>query len=237
MTRRAVLITGAARGIGRAIAEAMASDHQVAITWLGARPEAEAFTAEDPAHRSALRWDARTDDPAALVAAVIARFGRLDGLVNNAAIGGPTDLAAYDPAAAAEVMQVNTLAPLALIAAALPHLQPGASVVNISSINARIPPAGATVYGASKAALENLTLGCAKALGPRGIRINAVSPGAVERGHAPRPPELVAAFARDTALGRLALDTEVAQAVRFLLSDAAAGITGTVLPVSAGYRL
>lgn len=237
MNRRAVLITGAARGIGRAIAAALATDHSVAITWHDADAEAAGFVAEDPAHRLALRWDALADDPAALVAATVARFGRLDGLVNNAAIGRATDLDAYDPVAAAEVMQVNALAPLALIAAALPHLKPGAAVVNISSVNARIPPASAPVYGASKAALENLTAGCAKALGPRGIRVNAVSPGAIERSHAPRPADLIAAFAADAALGRLALDTEVAQAVRFLLSGAAAGITGSVLPVSAGYRL
>jgi 3-oxoacyl-[acyl-carrier protein] reductase len=135
------------------------------------------------------------------------------------------------------MMQVNALAPLALIAAALPHLSPGAAIVNITSINARSPPAGAIAYAASKAALENLTIGCAKSLGPRGIRVNAVSPGAVERDHAPRPADLIAAFTRETALGRLALDTEVAQAVRFLLSDAAAGVTGHSLPVSGGFRL
>jgi 3-oxoacyl-[acyl-carrier protein] reductase len=124
-----------------------------------------------------------------------------------------------------------------VIAAALPNLAPGASIGNITSLNARFPPAGAIAFGAAKAALENLTIGCAKALGPRGIRVNAVSPGAVEHDHAPRPPDLIAAFLRETAQGRLTLDTEVASAVRFLLSDAASGITGHSLTVSGGFRL
>ncbi|TVR45965.1 MAG: SDR family oxidoreductase [Rhodobacteraceae bacterium] len=143
----------------------------------------------------------------------------------------------FDMARAQHILNVNTLAPMVILGAALPHLAPGASVVNITSINARFPPVGAPVYGASKAALENLTIACAKTLGPRGIRVNAVSPGAVERAHAPRPPDLIRHFTDGSALGRLALQDEIASAVRFLLSSAASGITGTVLEVSAGYRL
>ncbi|MCC5959330.1 MAG: SDR family oxidoreductase [Rhodobacteraceae bacterium] len=237
MTRRVILVTGAARGIGRAIADDLAPDHDVAITYRTAAQEAAVFCQQHP-QSLALEADLRDADPKALVDAVIARFGRLDGVVNNAGlISTEPTLDTFDTTLAQEIMLVNALAPMALISAALPYLPRGAAIVNITSINARFPPASAPVYGASKAALENLTIGCAKALGARGIRVNAVAPGAIERDHAPRPAALIQQFTDETALSRLAALNEVAQAVRFLLSDAASGITGAVLPVSAGFRL
>ena len=182
--------------------------------------------------------DLATASATKIVAAVIDRFGRLDGLVNNAAAALPEPpMDQFDPGLAKQVFAVNVTAPVALIGASLPYLGTGASVVNISSPNARFPAISAPVYGASKAALENLTMGIAKALGPRGIRVNAVAPGAVERDHAPRPPEVIRQFTDLTAIRRLVQAEEVAQAVRFLLSDAASAITGTVLDVSGGFKL
>jgi NAD(P)-dependent dehydrogenase (short-subunit alcohol dehydrogenase family) len=108
---------------------------------------------------------------------------------------------------------------------------------NISSINARLPALAAPAYSASKAAVETWTKGTAKVLGPRGIRINAIAPGAIERPEAPRPPELIDVFVKDTALGRPGVPQDIASAVRFLCSDAASFITGEVLTVSGGYRL
>lgn len=237
MTRRVILITGAARGIGRAIADALAPDYDLAITYNTAAEDAAVFCQQHP-RTLALQADLRDADPTALIASVIARFGRLDGLVNNAGlISAEPPLEAFDMALAQDILRVNALAPMALVSAALPHLQRGAAIVNITSINARFPPASAPIYGASKAALENLTIGCAKALGARGIRVNAVAPGAIERDYAPRSAEMIQRFTDETALARLAELDEVAQAVRFLLSDAASGMTGSVLPVSAGFRL
>ena len=236
MARPVVLITGAARGIGRAIADNLAADHDIALTYHTAAPEAAVFLSDNP---SALicQADLTTFPPRDLIAQVIARFGRIDGLVNNAGTIQNTSLDDYDPQAAARIMQMNALVPLGLIAAATPHMRPGSSIVNITSVNAKNPPASAPVYGASKAALDSLTKSCAKALGPKGIRINALAPGAVERDYAPRPKDMIALFEKDTALGQLATDAQIADTVRFLLSDAAAGITGDTITVSAGYRL
>jgi len=237
MTRRVILITGGARGIGRAITEALSPDHDLAITYWTAAQDAAVLCQDHPAILT-LQADLRIADPKSLIADVIARFGRLDGLVNNAGFISTEPTAdAFDMALAQDVMTVNTLAPMALISAALPHLKRGASIVNITSINARFPPASAPVYGASKAALENLTIAYAKAFGAQGIRVNAVAPGAIEREHAPRSAAMISRFTDETALGRLALSDEVAQAVRFLMSGTASGITGEVLRVSGGFRL
>jgi len=229
---KVALVTGAARGIGRAIARNLARDHAVAITWRSTAP------VDLPEGALAVQVDLTQDGAAeAVIAAVMARFGRLDVIVNNAGLVTASSTEAFDAAALGRMLHVNLLAAEALLVAALPHLQPGACVVNISSANAVLPPRGAALYGASKAGLNLWTRGMAKELGPRGIRVNAVAPGAVHLPEQPRPEELVALFAKDTALGRLASPDEIAQAVRFLAGDEAGFITGEILTVSGGYRL
>jgi NAD(P)-dependent dehydrogenase (short-subunit alcohol dehydrogenase family) len=227
--RPVALITGGARGIGRALARELGRDHELAITYHSTPPEA--LLAELP-EALALPVDlAQPGFAPELVAAVMARFGRLDVLVNNAGA------LASDAEDRGQNYAVNVAAPMALIEAALPHLRPGASVINISSVNARLPAMGALGYSASKAGLENWTRGMAKELGPRGIRVNAIAPGAIEREESPRPPELVAKFVELTALGRVGRPEDLAGAVRFLATEASAFVTGTVLEVSGGYRL
>lgn len=230
------LVTGGARGIGRSIAEDLADDHQIAVTYRSAAAEARAFAADYP-EALCIEADFRTMAAEALIDQVIDRFGRLDLLVNNAGAIGATSLDQFDEAAALDMLRLNCVAPLALIAAAQKRMRPGGSIVNITSVNARFPPASAPVYAAGKAALEAVTLSAAKKLGRRGIRVNAVAPGAVERPYAPRPPAVVSQIASDSALGRLASGLEVARAVRYLGTAASEGVTGEVINVSAGYRL
>lgn len=230
MSRRIALVTGGARGIGRAIVADLARDHEVAFTWNTTQPE----------ETEALGIQADfTDDAVAaqVIEAVMDRFGRLDVIVNNAGIVAMTPKETFDPAAHRTIFDVNYLAAVGLLSAALPHLERGAAVVNISSMNAELPPRDAVTYGASKAAINLWTKAMAKELGPRGIRVNAVAPGAIELPEAPRPEELVAAFVEQTALGRAGRPEDIAQAVRFLVSEVAAFITGAVLDVTGGYRL
>ena len=232
MTRRVALVTGGARGIGRAIAEDLARDHDLAVTWLSTDPQ-------DALPQALwLRADlAKPGAAADIIRQVLDRYGRLDVIVNNAGQVSASPLDVVDMDALQTLLAVNLLAPHALLAAALPHLEPGASVVSVSSVNAVLPPMGAALYGASKAGLNLWTRGMAKELGPRGIRVNAVAPGAVEAADRPRDPDLVAAFEGMTAMGRLATEAEIAATVRFLSGSTASGITGEVLAVSAGYRL
>ncbi|WP_299625495.1 SDR family oxidoreductase [uncultured Tateyamaria sp.] len=230
--QKVALITGAARGIGRAMALDMSRDHGVAITYRNTLPDglsddilAVHCDLTDAAH------------PAAVVEAVIDHFGRIDVLINNAgsAVASPVDT--FDMTGARAMMDVNVLAPHGLLVAALPHLQAGAAVINISSVNAVLPPGGASLFGASKAALELWTRGIAKELGPRGIRVNAIAPGAIDVEDADRPEALRQLFIDATALGRLGTPKDIAATVRFLASEHAAFITGEVLTVSGGYRL
>jgi 3-oxoacyl-[acyl-carrier protein] reductase len=229
---KVALVTGGARGIGRAIAIDLARDYQVAITWLTTEPADLADTI------LAIRSDLTGLDSAkTVVEQVIARFGRLDVIINNAGSVTPSAPDSFDPEALRAMLDINLLAPGMLLAAALPYLKSGASVVNISSGNAILPPRGAAIYGASKAALNLWTRGMAKELGPKGIRVNAVAPGATDLPEAPRSPELIKLFVNDTALGRIGTPEDVARAVRFLAGDEAEFITGQVLEVSGGYRL
>ena len=229
---RIALVTGGARGIGRAIAADLARDHRVAITYRTAPPEGL------PPEILALPAD--FTDPAAAgatISALLERLGPPDVIVNNAGAIATTPKEGFDIAAHHAILDVNLSAPAALLAAALPHLKPGSAIVSISSVNARLPPRDAAIYGASKAALDLWTRAMAKELGPSGIRVNAVAPGAINTPEAPRPDDLTALFVAETALGRIGTPDDVARAVRFLASDAAAFITGEVLTVSGGYRL
>jgi len=230
--KKTVLVTGGARGIGRAIASNLAGEYNVAIVWRTTRPDA--LPEGGLAIQADLAEDASSEQ---VIAEVIARFGRLDVIVNNAGAIETTPIGRFDRAQQHTILDVNLLAPAALLAAALPHLKPGAAIVNISSINAVLPPRDAAIYGASKAALNLWTRAMAKELGPRGIRVNAVAPGAINILEEPRTPELTELFVQDTALGRIGTPEDIARAVAFLVSEQAAFITGEVLTVSGGYRI
>lgn len=231
-TRKTALVTGGARGIGRAIVEDLSRDHSVVLLYNTTRPEWAV-----PEIRS-VQGDLRDPKTAPkAVATAIEAFGRLDVIVHNAGLVAPTSFETFELDAAHSIFDVNTFAAHALLAAALPHLQAGAAMVNISSVNATLPPKGASLYGASKAALELWTRAAAKEMGPRGVRVNAVSPGAIDIEDAQRDADLRQAFIDMTALERMGTPQDVAEAVRFMASDAASFITGEVLVVSGGYRL
>jgi NAD(P)-dependent dehydrogenase (short-subunit alcohol dehydrogenase family) len=237
---RVALVTGAARRVGREIALALAqAGATLAVHANASAREARALAAS--IRRRGGRAEvflADLTDPAAcsgLVDDVVSRLGRIDVLVNNAAVFERTPVDRPDAAAFDEHMAVNARAVYLLCGAAGRRMaRRGGAIVNLACASAASPWTGWLPYSASKAAVVALTKGYAKALGPR-VRVNAVAPGPVLR--APGSNERAnRAAAEKTVLGRWGDPKDVAAAVLFLVRDAPF-TTGAVLPVDGGRHL
>jgi pteridine reductase len=240
---RVVLVTGAARRIGAAIARALhGAGATLALHHRGSAAEAETLAAGLNATRpdSAACFAADLGTAAAcaqLVTQVTARYGRLDGLVNNASSFFPTPLGTVGEAEWDRLMASNLKAPFFLAQAAAPWLArtSGGAIVNIADIHAERPLKGYPVYCAAKAGLVMLTRALARELAP-GVRVNAVAPGAILW---PEPTPDAATQA--TILARIPLactgrPEDIAGAVLYLLG-AAPYVTGQVLAVDGGRTL
>lgn len=233
--KRVAVVTGATGGLGLALLRVLASLDLVVV---GHSRSEQSVTDDVRATGCPLLHGDLVDDAAAqaLVAGVIERWGRIDVLVNNAADQSLGALDAMGSADWAAMMQGTLLSAVRVTAAALPHLQRGASVVNVSSIEGATPFPGHAHYAAAKAALESYTRSLAQELGPRGIRANAVAPGLIERPGLSRDwPEGVAWWTASAPLGRPVSAAEVAAVVAFLAGPAASGVTGAVVPVDGGW--
>ena len=235
-----VLVTGAARRVGAAIARAVhARGACLALHYRRSRDEAEQLAEQLNAARprSAATFAADLLDTAALprlVNEVLARFGRLDGLVNNASSFAPTPLGAIDLAAWDDLVGSNLKAPLFLTQAVAPALRERkGAVVNIIDIHADRPLPGYPVYCAAKAGLLGLTRAMAVELAPD-VRVNGVSPGAVlwpeDQSFSPREQR---AIVDHTLLKAEGSPDDIAIAVRFLLFEATY-VTGQILAVDGG---
>ena len=237
-----VLITGAARRIGAAIACRLHDDGcSIALHCHQSRADADALAAALESRRpeSTLVLQADLTDADALptlVAHCIQRFGRLDALVNNAAAFSPASLDASDAALFDALMATNARAPFLLARAAAPHLRAAqGAVVNIGDLYAERPRADLVAYAASKAALLGLTRGLAVALAPD-VRVNAVAPGAILWPEDGLDPALQARILEHTPLARAGRPEDIAAAVAWLLQDAHFS-TGEVLHLDGGRML
>ena len=251
---RIAIVTGGGQGIGRAIALAFAREG--AHVTLAARSQAKLESVAGELQALGTRPLVHLTDVAsepevrAMVAATLARHGRVDVLVNNSGIAGPTALARdLEPAAWDESIAINLSGAFYCakhVAAAMMERRRGA-IVNISSVAGRMGYAQRTPYAASKWGMIGLSHSLAAELGPYGIRVNAVLPGSTEGERIERVVAAKAAaegistdeargwYVKDIPLRRMVTGEEVAAMVTFLVSDEASGITGQAVSVCGGF--
>lgn len=243
---KVLLVTGASRGIGAACARlAAAQGWQVAVNFRSDAASAQAVVAAICAAGGQARaYQADLADNAQLTglfAAIDADLGRLRALVNNAGIVAPTckvqDMSAER---IARMMAVNVCAPMLCAREALRRMDPalggaGGVIVNVSSAAARLGGAGQYVdYAASKGAIDSFTVGLAREVAAQGVRVVGVRPGLIDTDiHASAgQPDRIARQGPGLPMGRAGRADEVAQAIVWLLSDAASYTSGAILDVS-----
>jgi NAD(P)-dependent dehydrogenase (short-subunit alcohol dehydrogenase family) len=240
-TSKVALVTGAARGIGLATAKRFLADGwRVALLDIERQLLDDAVAAlADPGHTLAIHCD--VSDAAAVadaIAALQARFGRLDALVNNAGIAVFAPLLETQDQDWNRVLAVNLTGPFLCTKAAAPLMREhGGAIVNITSISAVRASTLRSAYGTSKAGLAHLTKQLAVELASLGIRVNAVAPGPVDTAMAKavHSPEIRADYHDAIPLNRYGLEEELAEAIFFLCSDRASYITGQILAVDGGF--
>ena len=238
-----VLITGAARRIGAAIAQALhGAGMRVGLHYRNSRTEALSLCADLNRRRAdsacCLHADlGRLEDIHRIASDILTRFGRLDVLINNASGFYPTSIEQLHESSFDNLIASNLKGPAFLISALVPALrQQHGCIINISDIHARLPLAAHSVYCAAKAGLESMTRVLALDLAPR-IRVNGIAPGAIlwPQDDAEWSAEKRSAILAGSALKRLGRADDIAAAALFLVRDGAY-ITGQILNVDGGRR-
>ncbi|MEU9373897.1 SDR family oxidoreductase [Streptomyces sp. NPDC048255] len=240
--RPVAIVSGGSRGLGLAfVRHLLDSGYRVATF---SRTETEELKAlrDVPEYADALHWSpidgGDGDEVQRFVREVGRGFGRVDLLVNNAAIGLEGLLSLTRPADIERSLQVNLTLPLLLTRACLKPMLAGGGgcVVNVSSINATRGQTGVTVYSAAKAALDGLTRSLAREVGPAGVRVVGLAPGYFESAMTENmPAETRRRITRRTPLGRLGTIEDMVAVFAFLVSDAARFVTGQTITVDGGY--
>ena len=245
---KVAVVTGAASGIGRATALALAREGAGVVVADLSLDGAERVVAEIAAaggRAAAQRADVADEaSVAAMVDAAVARFGGLDVLHNNAAasdaatIGADGEVTALDVATWDRAFAVNLRGPMLGCKHAIPRMlaRGGGSIVNTTSVAGLTGDVARTAYGCSKAGLEMLTRYVATQYGRRGVRCNAIAPGVISTPAlvANVPPEQIAVYEGNTPSPRLGSPDDIAAAVVFLASDASAFVNGQTLLVDGG---
>jgi NAD(P)-dependent dehydrogenase (short-subunit alcohol dehydrogenase family) len=238
-----IIVTGGSRGLGAAISRKLAaSGHPVAVNYTSNAAAAEAVVQAILAAGGQARAIAGDVSQEAEVAAIFESaeaLGPLQGLVNNTGIvGANTPFADLDTAVLQRTFAINTIGSILCAREAVRRLStarggPGGVIVNLSSVAARLGGPGEFVhYAASKGAIDSFTMGLAREVANQGIRVNAVAPGLIETDM--NPPDRLARVGPTVPMGQPGQPKDIAEAVAWLISDAASYVTGTILTVSGG---
>jgi len=241
---KVTIVTGASRGIGAAAARLLAAaGHAVAVNYNASPEKADAVVAEITAAGGtaiAVQADTAVEaDVIRMFETVDAELGPLTGLVNNAGVHGPRDrVDVLTDAEIAHVLDVNVrgyflCAREAVKRMSTKHGGGGGVIVNVSSGSAKIgDPGQGVLYAASKGAVDSLNIGLTQEVGGEGIRVNAVSPGLTETDMPPR--EKLDTAKTVVPMGRTGTPEEIAEAIQWLMSDAASYVAGASIRVSGG---
>jgi 3-oxoacyl-[acyl-carrier protein] reductase len=245
LTGKVALVTGASKGIGAAIAKALAAaGASVVVNYASSKAGADAVVAEIAkagGKAVAVGGDvSKAADAQALVDAAVKQFGRLDILVNNSGVYEFAPLEEITEAHYHKQFNVNVLGLLLTTQAAARHMNDGGSIINIGSLVSRIVPAESAVYTGTKGAVDAITGVLAQELGPRNIRVNAVNPGMVETEGTHAAGFIGSDFNQhavaQTPLGRIGQPNDIASIVTFLASNDSYWLTGEKLYAGGGMR-
>lgn len=245
LTGKVAVVTGGSKGIGAAIAKALAA-HGASVVVNYASSKAGADSVVDAIISAggkaiAVAGDvSKAADAKGIVDTAVETYGRLDILVNNSGVYEFAPIEEITEAHFHKHFDVNVLGLLLTTQAALKHLGEGGSIVNVSSVVSRITPPGSSVYTATKSAVDGITGVLAKELGPRKIRVNSVNPGMVATEGTHSAGIIGSDFetwaVSTTPLGRVGQPDDIADVVAFLASDDSRWMTGESLIASGGSR-
>lgn len=242
LTGKAAVITGGDSGIGRAVAIAYAREGaDVLVSYLDEHEDAEETKRwVEEAGRKCVLVPGDISDSAhcrSIIQRAVDEFGRLDILVNNAAFQMSRDALEDTPDEEwIKTFDINIHAMFFLTKAALPHMKPGSSIVNTTSVNSDKAPPKLIAYSATKAAIANFTASLGQLIAEKGIRVNSVAPGPIWTPLIPAtmPPEQVESFGSDVPMKRAGQPKEVAPLFVFLASEDASYVTGARYAVTGG---
>ncbi|RFU48397.1 glucose 1-dehydrogenase [Paraburkholderia sp. DHOC27] len=242
---KVAVVTGASKGIGAAIAKALAAEGaSVVVNYASSRAGADAVVASITAaggKASAVQGDvSKAADAQGIIDAAIETYGRLDILVNNSGVYEFAPIEEITEAHFHKQFNVNVLGLLLTTQAAAKHLGEGASIINVGSVVSRITPPGSAVYSGTKGAVDAITGVLARELGAKKIRVNTINPGMIVTEGTETAgiieSEMATQVVAQTPLGRLGQPEDIAKVAVFLASDDAGWLTGEQFLTSGGLR-